>query len=269
MLHKPKRIVRNSILFFNRIRFRLFFKRKPGVGEYCNSKRITVHRVPAMGTEGRPYLAIVRCGSAHWLKNDHHGRNFDIALNFYANPDATCADQSEYLYVGGINKYQGAYQFLTEAVRKRYEGFMFLDDDLEITYSQLSRFMSYCSAQRFALAQPSLSKDSYFSHRRLVNAAGTGWRPVGAVEVMCPFFSRQALEQVIGTFNLSYSTWGLDTIWPRVLDIAPVVVDEFTIRHVKPMASSGAFYRYMRRIGVSPRQELTRLKRMFPDKCRG
>ena len=73
----------------------------------------------------------------------------------------------------------------------------------------------------------------------------------------------------LGTFDLSYSTWGLDELWPRLLDLQPVVVDEFTIRHTRPVSGSdGAFYRYMRRIGVSPMQELRKFRTLPEQKVR-
>ena len=215
--------------------------------------------------ENRPYLAIVRCGISHSLIDDGSERNFDIALNCYAEPDSIRSDDYEYLYAGGINKYKAAFQFINEAHLKQYEGFIFLDDDIEITYSHLSQFLTYCSTHGFGLAQPSLTRDSFFSHEHLVNVSRSGWRSVRMVEVMCPYFSASALRIAVRTFDLSYSTWGLDLIWPRLFEFSPVVVDEFSVRHVKAVGRS-AFYEYMRRIGVSPQQELTKLKNISVEK---
>ena len=80
--------------------------------------------------------------------------------------------------------------------------------------------------------------------------------------------SKGALRIAIRTFDLSYSTWGLDIIWPKLFDFDPVVVDEFTIKHSKPIDSSGAFYRYMRHIGVSPQQESIKLRSISVEKLR-
>ena len=115
---------------------------------------------------------------------------------------------------------------------------------------------------------PSLAEDSHFSYAYLVNAATSGWRPVPMVEVMCPYFSSSALRKALGTFNLSYSTWGLDVIWPRLFDFDPVAVDKFTIRHTKPVGSKGAFYRYMKSIGVSPEREVAKLRTITDDELR-
>ncbi len=89
------------------------------------------------------------------------------------------------------------------------------------------------------------------------------------VEVMCPYFSEAALEVALNTFDLSYSTWGLDLIWPRLLNVSPVVVDEFTIRHTRDVGrSESEFYAYLRRIGISPEREAHTLEKMSNQKLR-
>jgi hypothetical protein len=162
-----------------------------------------------------------------------------------------------------LNKYKAAFQFLDGDMLGRYQGAMFLDDDLEMTYSELSRFLTFCRQSNLQLAQPSLSHDSYYSHGHLLNVPGACIRRVPLVEVMCPYFSAEALKKACFTFDLSYSTWGLDYLWPKLPGIEPVVVDAFAIRHTRPREAKGAFYRYMRRIGVSPWHEETRLRRIY------
>src|SRR5262249_26114303 len=160
-----------------------------------------------------PYLAIIRCGSNHCLVNDGSQRNFDIALNMYAHPSNNrLLDDCEYVYSGGLNKYKGAFQFIDARVLEKYRGFTLLDDDIQITHSDLSGFLEYCSAHGLDLAQPSLSSDSFYTYEYLVNASPSGWRAVTMVEVMCPYFSSDAFKVALNTFDLSYSTWGLDVI---------------------------------------------------------
>ena len=188
----------------------------------------------------------------------------------YAPPDTKeILDDCEYLYSGGINKYKAAWQFIGDVLLSKYTGFIFLDDDLEITFSHLSRFLEYCSAHGFGLAQPSTSKDSSCTYEHLVNASSSGWRTVALVEVMCPYFSTDALRIVLNTFNRSYSTWGIDSLWPRLLPFEPIVVDQFTIKHTKPVGGPDSpFYRYMRHIGVSPKRELRKLRNTSETKLR-
>jgi hypothetical protein len=253
----------------NRLRFHLFFKNRPADGEYCNSKRVRATKEPSDGHRHRPYLVVIRCGADHCLRDDGGQRDFDIALSLYARPSAGSLNACEYAYAGGLNKFQAARQFIDDAQLKRYRGFVFLDDDLEMSYSQLNQFVDYCWTHGFGLAQPSLTLDSAYSHRHLLNASPSGWRSVAMVEVMCPYFSEATLEVALNTFDLSYSTWGLDLIWPRLLNVSPVVVDEFTIRHTRHVGrSEGEFYAYLRRIGISPEREAHTLEKMSNQKLR-
>lgn len=263
-----KRGIESAVLTIRRLKFHLLFKNAPGPEEFCNSKLIDVY--PNRRPSGRPNrsLVIIRCGDRHSLVDDGAARTFDIALNAYAKPDPDTLNACNYLYVGGVNKYKAAVQFLTEDLVEKYQGFMFLDDDLEVTYSSLNAFLDYCYTNELALAQPSLSPDSFTSHTELLNRSACGHRVVNLVEVMCPFFSRESLRSVIQTFRLSYSTWGLDVIWPKLLQVGPVVVDQFQIKHLKPMQNGGAFYTYMKSIGISPKRELARLCGMPLERAR-
>lgn len=266
MLPNLKILFKRILLIINRAKFRLFFRRRPRAGDYCNSKLISVLVTPSSSATTRRYLAYVRSGSRLELIDDGGERNFDIALNLYADNTAAMARSYEYLIAGGVNKYKAAYQFIDRDLLDTYKAFIFLDDDLETTYSDLSGFLRYCDEHDLKLAQPSLTQDSYYSHLHLVNASNRGWRHVDMIEVMCPCFSAEALKSAIRTFDLSYSTWGLDYIWPKLLGIRPAVVDEFTIRHTRPVNASSAFYQYMREIGVSPERESKKLKNISMER---
>lgn len=267
MLEIIRKLCSRFVLLINRSAFHLLFKRIPSQGDYCNSKLISVVKRPDRET-GREYLAFVRCGAAHQLIDDGSERRFDLALNVYAKYSDEKRGAYEYLIVGGLNKYMAACQFIDDNLLAKYKGFIFLDDDLLITYSELSDFLRYCLANHFTLAQPSLSRDSYYSHGHLLNVPGSGWRRVDMIEVMCPYFSREALKYAIRSFELSYSTWGLDYLWPALLGARPVVVDAFVIKHTKPVSHDGGFYKYMTEIGISPERELKRLKNLPLKKLR-
>lgn len=266
MLQTIKIFIRRILLLVNRVKFHLSYRRVPANGEYCNSKYISVLSKPAKNSAAREYLVFIRCGEAYQMIDDGGERNFDIALNLYANHAGKIPGSYEYLIAGGINKYKAAYQFISDDLLDKYQGFIFLDDDLEIEYSNLCGFLKYCTDNNLELAQPSLTRDSYYSHAHLINVSSAGWRQVEMIEVMCPYFSTEALKIAISTFDLSYSTWGLDYLWPKILGIKPVVVDEFTIRHARPINQNGAFYKYMRGIGISPAQESIKVKNIPLEK---
>lgn len=266
MLQKVRKLAWSIVLLARRIRFHLLFKNLPADGEFCNSKRIALRHMPPAKESASDFLVFIRSGGTYALVCDSEDRNFDIALNLYAGDPSDTSCGYDYLIAGGLNKYKAAFQFLNPELLEKYGGFMFLDDDLEITGSQLSGFLQYCSDNQLSLAQPSLSPDSWYSHDHTVNASSSGWRTASLVEVMCPWFSAEALKAVLPTFDLSYSTWGLDYLWPRLLAHPPLVVDAFTIRHTRPVSANSAFYRYMSRIGISPDRELEKLKNLPLDR---
>lgn len=267
MWGRIQRIYCRCRLLVKHIVFQFFFKKKPGPGEFCNAKDIVNVKTPLEDT-ANVNLVFIRSGAQHQLIDDGSGKTFDIAINFYASPeDQSQVMASDYIISGGLNKYKAASQFLSDELLDRYESFMLLDDDLEITYSKLNEFFEYCRSNEFLLAQPSLSPDSYYSHEEMLNKANSGWRYEYMVEVMCPYFSREALRKVLPSFNLSYSTWGLDHIWPVLLNTRAVIVDEVMIKHTSPHRTDGPFYQYMDSIGISPELELRKLRKLHTMDC--
>lgn len=265
MIKHARRVARRMVLSFNRITFHLWFTRVPQPGRYCNSKLISVLS-GAPPPRPKKFLVFIRSGGGCRLIDGGGGRNFDIAINLYAAPKTDLPKQYEYLVVGGLNKYKAAYQFLDSRLLNLYEGFMFLDDDLDMTYAELGGFLEFCRENDLPLAQPSQSPDSHCSHEHLLRHEGARCRHVEMVEVMCPYFSTAALKIALRTFDFSYSTWGLDYLWPMLPGLYPVVVDKFAIRHTRPMQSGGAFYRYMSSIGVEPKDEEFKLRAKFASK---
>src|SRR5262245_27493044 len=149
-----RNLARRAILSFNRIKFHLFFRKRPDPGHHSNSKLVSVRKRPPPESPRRTFLVFIRSGGTCRLIDDGE-RNFDIVLNLYAGPYDASLGNHEYSVSGGINKYKAAYQFIDEDLLSAYRGFMFLDDDLEITYSQLSAFLDFCRQNDLQLAQPS------------------------------------------------------------------------------------------------------------------
>lgn len=266
ILLKSKAIINQLTLLLNKFIFVFFFKKRLKSNEYGNSKIILLLKTNLNSEKENDYLIFIRSGKSHLLVNDGGSRNFDLALNLYAYPENNNFEEYKFVFSGGINKYMAAMQFLDQDIISRYIGFMYLDDDIEITYTQLSSFLTYCDKSKLKLAQPSLSLDSYCNYGFLRNAGDKGHREVPLVEVMCPYFSQDVQLRVINTFDLSFSSWGLDFLWAKLSGITPVVIDEYQVRHAKPFNPNGAFYKYMKSIGVSPGKECLKLRRTYSMK---
>ena len=79
------------------------------------------------------------------------------------------------------------------------------------------------------------------------------------VEVMAPYFSKIFLMTVVEAFDISISTYGLDVFWGCQLeaDQQAAIVDRYQMSHVKKRdLGSGAYYEYLRSIGVDCFQEM-------------
>ncbi len=232
---------------------------------FGNAPTVAVHRVPKSAGE-RPFLVFVRAGAEpigqpHW-NLDSPERRFDLFANFYAPPRPDCwlLRSADYVASGGLSKFHAAKLLLSGGLLERYAGFLFLDDDVETLFDPAA-LGDFVEARGFGLAQASLTADSFHSHATTLHHPSCAWRETNFVEVMAPFFSRDVLRSAIEDFDRSISTWGLDILWGvRHAAHGMAVVDLLTMRHHRPVdTQAGAFYRYLRGIGVDPAHELLKL----------
>ena len=182
-------------------------------------------------------------------------RNFDVAVRFYETPgkNESFLNGAEFVMTGGLSKFHAASQFLEEyQLEGAYEGYLFLDGDLEFNASQLSAFLAFVNAANLDLAQPSVTRDSYCYWKMAYHQQGFVFRETSFVEVMAPYMSRFALSKLLPTFEKSISTYGLDLVWPSLVGNKAIgVVDAFQVRHRDRVDhASGSFYRYLKSIDV-------------------
>ena len=148
----------------------------------------------------------------------------------------------------------------------QYQATLFLDDDIEIRFEDVDALFSVTREFRLALAQPSLSPESFSSWPITLHCPASRLRFTNFVEIMAPLFSREALERCFDTFRQSLSGWGLDIVWPAILGHpreAIAIIDEIMMTHTRPVdPAQGRFYRYLRLLGVDPYRELEELTKL-------
>jgi hypothetical protein len=209
---------------------------------------------------GKSNLVIITCGpkSLHqqWEKNHAADSNFDLALLIYDDTvytdhnslSAKYTQQSE-----GI-KFKLFDKFLNDnpSVINEYEYFLLFDDDLLTTVDNLSEYFDIVKKYNFDLAQPALTKDSYYSHWPTLQQSGTLYHLTNYVEIMCPSFSQRFLKDVKSIFTEMEIGigWGMEQYWFDFLEnyngISKYggrvgVIDKIAVKHTKP-AMSGPFY---------------------------
>lgn len=189
-------------------------------------------------------------------------RVFDVAVHDYAPwMPGPRGQRSEYwIQSEGTEKLETAGANMPSLMQD-YQGFAFLDEDLEISTKGLNSLFLLGATRDFNLYQPALTPDSCCSWPYLRQQAAL-MREVPMVEVMCPFFSRWALEKCLWSFELNHSGWGLDTcIWPKLAGPCHVI-DATPIRHPGPFRDP---VRRIMRNGLTAWQEYAIVKNIRYD----
>lgn len=242
---------------------------------FTNALPFTIHRLGRVRPDRR-FLVVLQAGpgSVHrsWYKADTV-RNWDLLVNYY---DARGFDSGlgEHVVFQPGTKFTAMARLIEEVpqIFERYDAFLFLDDDIEVSMSGLDRFFDLCISQGLDLAQMALSDRSHciwpaLYQRRERASLGNGWRRLTAVEIMMPLLSRRAIGLTSDTFRESVSGFGLDLLWgQRVTEAGGKIgiVDEVCVHHTKPIDDvGGAYYTYLRSCQINPKAELWRLIKLW------
>ena len=222
-------------------------------------------------TPRRPYLVFFRAGpnSIHpRIVTEDRDRNWDCIVNWWGSePDPAGADL---LVSGGLNKADGFHELAMQGrvPWRDYRYILLLDDDVLFSPGDVSRLFRICEEHRTYLVQPALKWGTYASHAVTLRNPLCILRAVSFVEIMAPVFSREALGDLLDTFTLTRSTWGIDWAWSsRLAGQGRIhVVDDVSIEHTKPVnVEGGAFYARLREVGADPREEFKQVKTQFSD----
>jgi len=191
---------------------------------------------------GPRHLVIVRAGdsSLHdaWLTPEED-RDFCLAVSFYGKaPERWVAGADRFVEAKGPK-----WVPLADFIDDNWEwvsGFDYIalpDDDLNATATDWKTLFRTMRELDLDLAQPSLDYKSYWTHQITARRPAYRARITNFVEVMTPAFSRWALELLLPTFRLSPSGFGLDVVWPVIMQEAGKrlgIVDEISFQHTRP-----------------------------------
>jgi len=196
---------------------------------------------------GRSNLVILRAGpeSLHpaWLHECPEGaRTWDLCVCTYGAGTPESAAEHRTHYPG--SKFEGLSRLLADhGFWRGYDYVWFPDDDLLTDWQTINRMFELCRAYGLALAQPSLAPGSCINHpiTRRTGGGGAGLRFTSFVEIMAPIFSQPALRRLAGSFALNPSGYGLDHLWPAIIDEPPTaiaILDAVSVLHTRPIGAS-------------------------------
>lgn len=198
----------------------------------------------------RRNLVVVRAGdqSVHpqWLSGGD--RNFDIFVSYFGKDEGRYADTADYHENRKGMKWPviGDLLEMRPELAARYAYFWFPDDDLIADTDTINRMFDFAAAYRLALSQPALTRDSYYTWPLLLQRDDYELRFTRFVEVMAPVMDRDALRVCLPTFGENTSGWGLDWLWPRMLESrgerAIAIIDATAVRHSRPVGG-GELYK--------------------------
>lgn len=189
------------------------------------------------------FLIVLRAGdtSIHkeWLEPSTD-KNFDLFIDYFGDKDNMFIEDSDYYMASKGLKWPGTFALIEgyKNIVFHYSAVWFPDEDLSTNATNISRMFNLFSDYNLMMAQPALTRDSYYSHNITLKREGTILRYTNFVEVMAPIFSMEALKKCYSTFSKSVSGWGLDFIWPKALGYPSdkiAIIDETPIKHTRPI----------------------------------
>ena len=187
----------------------------------------------------KPYLALFRSGPSslhpHAVERLAE-QNFDYALSWFGDAPPV-ADDAAFVHMQKGAKWPGLEQTLIahwDTIQK-YKYVWLPDDDLLCVPEQVSRMFAICDDLQLELAQPALTRDSYFSHAITLQHTAFQLRFTNFVEIMAPVLSTDMLARVFHTIGGNISGYGLDAVWPRFSQLGRVaIIDDTPVKHTRP-----------------------------------
>jgi hypothetical protein len=213
---------------------------------------------------GNKNIVIAPCGNKSFLfrqswLNKKEFKEFDLCLLFYhekiEKPEKY--EDADYFFHLKNFKYHMIHDLLTRIHPEwlaEYEYFYFLDDDIEIDTEAINTIFQLSRTFKTSISQAALTADSYCSWPIFKQKKNSFCRFVGQVEVMAPLFNQEALRQCLPSFNYNKSSWGLDSVWSKILGYPQnkmAVFDFVTMRHTLPVGGGELYVK----IGIDPHDE--------------
>jgi hypothetical protein len=200
-----------------------------------------------------------------WIFNTT-ARDFDVVLLFYHssinnqrltkdNPAYTLFELKDFKWLMIQNLFQQKPEYLS-----RYDYFFFPDDDIEIDLKTIRLLFSWIKEFDLKLSQPVLTRDSFKSWRVLRKKYFSGVRYLSTVELMCPAMHQAAVVELLPTFSLNESGWGIDILWGEMIrkKFGPksiAVFDVLGAKHTKPVGK-GELYNKLGKSSFQERDEI-------------
>lgn len=183
-------------------------------------------------------------------------RLFDLAVNDWtgAGKFSREAEKAEFTFAETGHKWPTIAKILPKL--PAYKFYAFIDEDIDVSAEALNNLFKTGELFGLTVYQGALALRSHYSHDFTRVQQGSYLRPSTFIEIMAPFFSREALEKCAPTFTMSELGWGLEYLWNDILrSQGMAIVDKFTMTHIRPVQSN----RWKNQRGETAEQECARM----------
>uniref|UniRef100_A0A7S2RRN6 Uncharacterized protein n=1 Tax=Mucochytrium quahogii TaxID=96639 RepID=A0A7S2RRN6_9STRA len=199
----------------------------------------------------------------------HGSKGFDLCIVYYGsdeNVKKRFEGQSKFFFQKRGPKWQLVRHALKNCDWKEYEYIWLPDDDLEMDPELIVKMFDIAAKYMIRLGQPALFDENIQPKYKHVikKRDGAVLHFTNFVEIMCPFLRVDALEAVFHTLDSdeAKSGWGLDMLWPTLLDFRDIAVFDATpVRHTRPQNAFNVTNSFYKEFKIDPQREYFDLKR--------
>jgi hypothetical protein len=193
----------------------------------------------------KEYLIITPAGEKslfpNWIDNNS---NFDLILLVYEDNVELAKSFKQYtshVYLGKGEKWMLIKSFIQSNLDliQNYKYIWFPDDDIEISPSDVNKLFEISKLHDLYLSQPAMV--GYVSHEITKPVSDNLMRYTNFVEVLAPMFKLEVLLKLYDTFDLNYSSWGYDYLWPHLLGYPKdkiAIIDDIIMNHTRPVGQN-------------------------------
>ena len=169
--------------------------------------------------------------------------NFDLVLLYYGDDlekAGSYLKDTPHVYASKGFKWWLIKSFIEDNLEwvSQFEYIWLPDDDLSINTKSINELFEIAKKHSLWLCQPALL--GYASHNITLPRENSLLRYTNFVEVMAPLMDLDTLLKLKETFDVNYSSWGLDGVWPYLLGNPKdkvAIIDTVKMIHTKPPKS--------------------------------
>ena len=155
-----------------------------------------------------------------WLKGE---RNFDLWINYYGSKENRYIDLGDFYTMKKGDKFAN-YHFVYqkwEDILNRYQAIMVMDDDVIIDGAAINRLFKIREEYDLWVLQPAFSPKGKISHRITRVNPLTYLRYTNFVEMTCPLFLKDKLNNFMkvydpGLIGYGVDYWYIDSMGPDI-----------------------------------------------------